>query len=251
MTYTTILSWITDNSFLTAALAAVALAAVFCILHALIRVVPRHIVLLLFLNLVVHFLTYLLPRILPIAYTYHDLTSALDRMTPFFSPMVVIYLGAYFQWAQYWILLSREEKTLRGTLLAGEWISKFICMAVFILYPTTLVRPSITGTGIFDRLTALVYLADEPNNLLPSVHCLMSWFCIRGAFRFKNAPDWYKPVTVIFSVLVFLSTIMVRQHVWIDVPTAILAAEIGIFLARKTGLNNAFAKWEESLVRKA
>lgn len=251
MTYTTILSWVTENTVLTAALAAVMLASVFCILYALIRVVPRHIILLLFLNLLVHFLTYLLPRILPIAYTYHDMTSVLDERTPFFSPMVVIYLGAFFQWALYWILLSREEEELRGTLLAGEWISKFICMVIFILYPTTLARPAITGTGIFDRLTALVYLVDEPNNLLPSVHCLMSWLCIRGAFRFKTVPNWYKPVTVIFSVLVFFSLIMVRQHVWIDVPTAILAAEIGIFLARKTGLNTVFAKWEESLARKA
>ena len=251
MGFEEIISWVADNPYLAAVLIAAILLCLAGIIYLLVRYLTRPLILFLIMNLFVHLLTYVLPRSLPISYTFHDLTTALDRLTPFFPPMSVIYLLAFLQWAVYWILLCRESKDLRSRFLAGEWISKFLCMIVFILYPTTLVRPNITGTGVFDRLTTLVYLIDAPNNLLPSVHCLMSWFCLRGSFRFQNTPKWYFIFNLIFSPLVFLSTIMVRQHVWLDVPTAILAAEAGLILARATHLDTAFAGLENALSRKA
>ncbi len=235
--------------YLAAALAAAVFVSIACIVYALVRFVPRQVVLVLFLNLVIHFLTYLLPRMLPIEYTFHNMTCILDERTPFLSPMSAVYLLAFLQWAQYWILLGRESRELRSRFLAGEWISKSICLLFFLLYPTTLIRPVITGSNVFERLTSLIYLIDAPNNLLPSVHCLMSWFCLRSAFQFQRIPKWYRTVSLIFTPLVFLSTVMVKQHVWVDVPSAILAAEIGLFLSKHTGLGSAFEKWENSLSR--
>ena len=251
MDTTALSSWISENPLLAGTLITAILICAAGIVYAAVRFVPRGAFFLLLLNLFVHLLTYVLPKCLPIPYVYHDLTSALDRLTPFFSPMVAIYLLAFVQWALYWILLSRERKELRSRFLAGEWISKFICMLVFLFWPTTLVRPAITGTGLFDRLTALVYLIDTPSNLLPSVHCLTSWFCLRSALQFRNAPKWYLAATLIFTLLVFISTVMVKQHVWIDVPTAVLAAEAGLLLADRTRLDTVLGRWEDSFSGKA
>lgn len=251
MNFTDISYWITDNLYLAAALAAAVFVSLAGIVYALIRFVPRQAVLILLLNLLLHFLTYLLPRMLPINYTYHDMTCVLDKRTPFFAPMITIYVLAFLQWALYWIFLGRESNELRSRYLAGEWVSKFLCMLIFVIYPTTLVRPPITGNSVFERLTALIYLVDAPNNLFPSVHCLTSWFCLRSAFRFRCSPKWYRIFSLIFTPLVFLSTVMVKQHVWADVPSAVLVAEIGLFLAKRTGLDSVLQKWENALSKKA
>lgn len=251
MNFTDISYWITDNLYLAAALAAAVFVSLAGIVYALARFVPRQAVFVLLLNLLIHFLTYLLPRMLPIEYTYHDMTCALDERTPFFAPLSVIYLLAFLQWALYWILLGRESNELRSRYLAGEWISKLLCMLVFIIYPTTLIRPAITGNGIFDRLTALIYLVDAPSNLFPSVHCLMSWLCLRSAFCSGRTPKWYRGISLVFTLLVFLSTVMIKQHVWVDVPSAVLAAEIGLLLAKRTGLDSVIQRLENALSRKA
>ena len=47
----------------------------------------------------------------------------------------------------------------------------------------------------------------------------------------KKAPRWYLPLTIIMSLCVFASTLLVKQHVFIDVFGGILVFEIGYFLA--------------------
>ena len=154
------------------------------------------------------------------------------------------------QWGLYWIQLGREDQRLRSRSVSGEWIAKLICAVVFILFPTTFSRPEATGTGIFDRITALMFQADVPTNLLPSIHCVQSWFCLRGALRFRNVPRWYRPVSVLFSLLVFASTLLVKQHVLLDLPAAILVAEAGLLIAPFLKLDRLVILWESALKKK-
>lgn len=240
-------AWVSLHPILSTAIMMILLASVSGILYAILRVIPHQTLPILLLNLFIHFSTYLAAKILPISYTFHDLTSVLDQKTPFFAPMILVYLLAYLQWGLYWIFISKQSSHLRSRFLSAEWISKAICAVIFIVYPTTLVRPDLSGKDVFEQLTGLIYILDSPSNLLPSIHCLQSWFCLRAVLQFERVPKWLKITNLIFSLLVFCSTVFVKQHVWIDFPTAVLAAEIGLWLGRKTNLDAVIRSWEDKL----
>lgn len=163
--------------------------------------------------------------------TFHSLALPVDDRIPFFAPFIIFYILAYVQWIANYLLIAREGKDFCYHFVYGDVISKLFCLVFFLFLPTTLVRPEVTGNGICERLVRLIYQIDAPVNLFPSIHCLESWCCIHAAFYMKKTPRWYLPLTIIMSLCVFASTLLVKQHVFIDIFGGILIFEIGYFLA--------------------
>ena len=56
------------------------------------------------------------------------------------------------------------------------------------LYPTTNTRPVITDGGLWNQLALWLYSIDAADNLFPSIHCLVSWFCYLGIRGRKEIP---------------------------------------------------------------
>lgn len=243
-------AWAADNPYLTAALALLLFAFLGGIGFAAVRLAPRAALPPVLLAAAVHFGCYFVPRAFPMGFAPHNMSLPLDAYLPLWTPMIAVYLLAYVQWTVHWVLLSRQSAALCGRFAAGEILGKLLCAAVFVLYPTTLIRPSLMGGSVFDRVTALIYLLDAPTNLLPSVHCFQSWMCLRLALRAKGLPKWYAPFTAVFSTLVFASTLLVKQHVLLDLPAAILAAETGLLLARATRFDRALERLEQAIAQK-
>ena len=165
--------------------------------------------------------------------TFRSLALPVDDWIPFFAPFIIFYILAYVQWIANYLLIAREGKDICYHFVYGDVISKLFCLVFFLFLPTTLVRPEVTGNGICERLVRLIYQIDAPVNLFPSIHCLESWCCIHAAFCMKKTPRWYLPLTIVMSLCVFASTLLVKQHVFIDVFGGILVFEIGYFLAGK------------------
>ena len=177
------------------------------------------------------------------------LQTPADALVPFLPPLVVIYFLAYLQWAAGYVLIGRESREFCCRWVLADIIAKTICGICFLAVPTTLVRPEITGTDLFSRLTALLYRLDQADNLFPSIHCLESWICLRSGFRLRNAfsprevPGWYRIYSVVFTLLVMASTVCLRQHVLVDIPAGILAAEIGMVISGRV-MNEIKARQE-------
>ncbi|MBR2764594.1 MAG: phosphatidic acid phosphatase [Blautia sp.] len=163
---------------------------------------------------------------------HYILSLPLDDRIGLCTPFITIYVLAYLQWLTSYILAAHESREVCYRIMGGDIIAKLICFIIFLIVPTTLHRPEITGRNVFDRFTRFIYAVDYPDNLLPSIHCLESWICLRGSFMMTKVPGWYRPFTFIFTVLVFASTLLVKQHLLLDIPTAILTAEIGLALFR-------------------
>lgn len=107
--------------------------------------------------------------------SFYSLAISLDEKIPLLTPFVIFYVLAYVQWALNYILIGRDSKKLCYQFVLGDILSKVICLFFFILFPTTLTRPEITGTDIFSQLVRFIYSVDAPVNLFPSIHCLESW----------------------------------------------------------------------------
>ncbi len=242
------IGWAASSPLLAGVLGLSVAAMLVGIAYAIARVLPKETIWPLLFTVALHFMSYLLPRLLVLPIAPRNLTLPIDRFLPFFPPMVAVYLLAYVQWAHYWIGIGLEDRALRSRSLAGEWLAKGICALAFAFLPTTMARPAVTGTTGFDRLMSLVYRIDAPNNLLPSMHCLQSWLVLRVTLQMRHVPRWYKPCTVVFSLLVLASTMLVKQHVFLDLPAAILAAECGLWLAPRLKLDRIYSRWEERLL---
>ena len=168
--------------------------------------------------------------------SFYSLAISLDEKIPLLTPFVIFYVLAYVQWALNYILIGRDSKKLCYQFVLGDILSKVICLFFFILFPTTLTRPEITGTDIFSQLVRFIYSVDAPVNLFPSIHCLESWCCIRAAykmnFKTEKRTNYYRVATILMSLGIFASTLFLKQHVIADVFGGIAAFEIGMILAK-------------------
>ena len=153
-------------------------------------------------------------------------------------------------WIVGFIVIGRESREVCYEVLTAEQIAKLCCLVAFIAIPTTIIRPEVTGTGFFQWLSRLIYSMDSPDNLLPSVHCLENWICFRGAMKCKKVGKGYKIFTFVAAILVFASTLMVKQHVVLDVVAAIVVVELGLFLSRRFNLSKIYFIIEDRLFKK-
>ena len=191
---------------------------------------------------VVGLLAYYGSRLIAQGAMHHDFTLPVDGRIPFAPIFSLIYVLAYVQWGVGLLLIARERPEICRRVMAGEIISKLICMALFILVPTTMVRAEIASGDVFSRITGFLYAIDAPDNLFPSIHCMDSWTCFRGAQRMERVGKWYMRFSLAFTLLVFASTVLIKQHVIVDVFAGILVAEIGQYLSRKFPVYRIFER---------
>ncbi len=196
------------------------------------KLIPRYARLPLIITALLNFAAYYGTRIFDGLIPTVNVVLPLDNRIPLFPPMIVVYILSYIFWIVNFVLIARESPENCKYVLRGEWIAKLICIICFILIPTVMVRPEPQGRDVFSALTRIIYSLDAPIHLLPSLHCLESWLCWRGLFGCKKVSRGYKAFSLIFAIAVFASTLLVRQHVIIDVPAAILTAEVGLFASR-------------------
>lgn len=142
-----------------------------------------------------------------------------DEYVPFRPAWVWVYLLPYLLGPALVGILRRETfawYVRRGLLLV------LVTMMIFVALPTRTVRPS--ASDLSAGPTAALYrdmvaIDDPPANAAPSLHvsltCLLAWALIR------DFPRWWLPAFAGVSV-VWLATLLTRQHHFIDVGTGIV-----------------------------
>lgn len=175
-----------------------------------------------------------------------NLTLALDRAIPFVPQAIVIYIGAFVSWFVGFFVIARDSKEVCYEVYAGEFTAKFISMVIFLVMPTVMIRPEVPDGGFFSWLTRFIYATDTPDNLFPSLHCLESWIIFRGAMRCRRVGNGYRISMFVIALLVFASTLLVKQHVVLDVVGGVVVGELGLWLARRL----RFGRMYEALERK-
>ena len=164
-----------------------------------------------------------------------DLGTALDELIPFQPAWVCIYVLSFASWFITMLLLLRgqqKQAVYRNT--AAYLLTLVLTLILFLTVPAAIVRPEVPGRDFFSFATRVVYFFDQPNNLFPSLHVIASWYCWRVIDGTETGvPKWYKWFNLIFFLLVCCSILFVKQHVFVDVPSGILVAEVPILLSRR------------------
>jgi len=167
---------------------------------------------------------------------YSDMTGVIDRITPVIPGFAVIYLIAFPFWYITYLLICRSDPDkCRATVIVNIG-AKLFCGLLFIMFPTTNIRPQITGTGIPETLLGLIYSMDSPDNLFPSIHCLESVFCFLLIKDEPGVHKYIKQASFILAASICLSTLFTKQHVLPDVMSG-TAIAIAAYLARRVLLS--------------
>jgi membrane-associated phospholipid phosphatase len=130
--------------------------------------------------------------------------------------MVIPYISYYFYlWGTY-IYLAFTHKELFVIHAKANIYSCLICILVFLIYPTYVVRPEIEVTDIFTRIIHMIYSSDNPVNALPSLHVLQSALTHIAICKIPNTNKGIKNTSFIIAVMIILSTVMIKQHYILD-----------------------------------
>lgn len=160
---------------------------------------------------------------------HYDFTFGFDRAVPLLPEFVWIYILAFPFWACNYILAAQRGKDMFYRFVATDLTVHALCFLIFLLIPTTNIRPEISGHTISETVLQIIYALDggkSPSNLFPSIHCYVSWLCWRGIKGAKEIPIWYQRFSLIFAVLIIVSTQVLKQHYIVDAAVGILLVEI-------------------------
>lgn len=167
---------------------------------------------------------------------HYDLTTSFDRMVPLEPAWMYIYFGCYIFWVVNYIMMARIHEDNPADFyrfVTTDMMSRIICGIFYFLLPTTNVRPDVIGNTFADSLLRFLYSIDQPANLFPSIHCLVSWMCYIGIRGNQKVPVWYRGFSCIFALLVVASTQTTKQHYIVDAVAGILIAEVLLALNKK------------------
>lgn len=181
-------------------------------------------------------------RIIAKDWHHYNIESYIDRAIPFFAPSVVIYLGCYLFWAVNYILIARQSEKEVCQFFSADFLSRIVCFIFYLAFPTTNVRPVLKADGFWNQVMIFLYRVDAADNLFPSIHCLVSWFCYIGLRGKKDIPAWYRGFSCIMAILVCVSTLLTKQHVVVDVAGGILLAEICFWIGKKATVWKCYEK---------
>lgn len=208
-----------------------------------IKIVPKYMWVPLLLTVSCNALAYYGTRLVTANMVHYNLSNRLDDQIPLIPWTVVIYFGCYVLWIVNYILGCRQERKTAFRFISADFLAKIICMICFVIFPTTNVRPIISGNTIWDVGMRLLYRMDAADNLFPSIHCLTSWFCYIAVRENDKIPLWYRRFSAFAAVLVFISTLTTKQHVLIDVVAGVALAEGCYYFVKKSKFALKYESW--------
>lgn len=187
---------------------------------------------------------------------YTVVTMKLDGLIPFCEIFIIPYLS-WFAFIAFGILSvyywDREGYDALQTYL-------MIGMTVFLIISTVLPNRQplrlleLPRDNVFSRAVARLWKTDTPTNVWPSIHVFNST-AVEIAFLRSKSPKFRHPAfraaTLVWSVLIILSTVFIKQHSIWDVLTALAMIAACAAAVTWKGYVFRFRKWDAFAARLA
>lgn len=174
--------------------------------------------------------------------------SAIDDLIPIVPVFILPYVWSYIYWAMAPMAVSKCEFKHFLNYLASY---TFACLAgalVLTFAPTYMDRVAeglldYSKTDFFSILMRFWYSLDggeRAYNLLPSFHCINSTISYLGVAGRKEIPKWFRVYSLVITVIIYASTLFVKQHYVLDVVSGIAIAVIAFFVCKKLNAGRIF-----------
>lgn len=188
--------------------------------------------LLIVLELIYQGLLYYFVKITP--FSARIVGGGIDTSIPFIPVWVVFYVIWYPLLILTPCFLYHQDRKTYYLYLISKIIIDTIATFIFFFYPTLLIRPEFEITGIFTWVLSIVYWLDNPAmNCFPSIHCTTCFTIIFILLKSSEIKKKYRTVGIVISILIILSTLLVKQHALIDVIGAFFLSLAILWLVYK------------------
>ncbi len=160
---------------------------------------------------------------------YQVLKFKIDDYIPFMPAWVVFYFMYYFWhlWLLY-IIRNKEQLYFIGMSFV---ITSLLAGITFVVFPTHMPRRELLAVPeLFRPAFELLYILDKGYNLLPSLHTAQSFLIAWFARKYLSDKRLVNLITS-GSLMIIASTVLIKQHFFIDIPAGLLYAYVGIRLA--------------------
>lgn len=206
------------------------------------HLLPQYMWLPIFLTFAMNSIAYNGSRLFTAGRFHFNLTTKFDDMIPTVPSTVLIYIGCFLVWGINYILGCRQEKDIAYRFISADFFAKIICMIIFLVLPTTNVRPVVTGDSFWNQALLLLYNIDAPDNLFPSIHCLTGWFCFIAVRKNSTVPKAYKVVSLVIALFICGSTLTTKQHVLLDVIGGVALAEFSYWFVEVSSFKELYKR---------
>ena len=201
-----------------------------------------------FLALLFNLFAFQIGRLLTQNRFHYSLALPFDPAIPFLPWTISVYIGVFVFWVFLYRYIAGLPREQADRFYGANLLGKAICFLLFVLFPTTIARPAVTGTGVWDRAIRLLYFFDRPDCLFPSIHCQIGWSCWAAVRGRADVPWRLRVSALIQAVLVCISTLTTRQHVLADVFAGILLSELCYGLFGISALRRVYSRLADRLI---
>ena len=154
------------------------------------------------------------------------INSSIDDRIPFMPGFVISYVSWMFVLYLAFIYMGLTNRSLYWRTMIAYNAAVTVSNIIFILFPTYMPRPEITGDDIFHKLVLFIYNNDQPVNCFPSIHCLTTYLLFITMIRHQLFSFGPRVMISVFLWSIIASTVFIKQHALVDVIGGIALAEI-------------------------
>ena len=164
-------------------------------------------------------------------------------------PLIKPFIYIYNLWYPFIIIITfliyKHNKNIFRHLIGALLLGAIFAQITFILYPSMIIRPIVEVHSITDWVLNFTYVKDTPAvNCIPSMHCIYCFIVIFYLTKCKNMNYKIKILSIIFLLIIVLSTMFTKQHVIEDVILAFIYSviAIGVIEVSKKRIDQIFKK---------
>lgn len=158
---------------------------------------------------------------------------SLDDKIPFWKGAVYFYIlwFPYIIYTCVWYLFNERARDNKKLYTWLGW-GLFPVLLFYLIVPNGLqLRPTYNiGSGFTAGLVKLIWRCDNPNNVCPSIHVILSFILDRAICESKlgkiKANRW---ISHIVMILICISTMLLKQHSLIDVAAGFVYGIIVVY----------------------
>ena len=174
--------------------------------------------------------------------------ACIDDAIPLIPLFIIPYVWAYVYWGMAPMAVSKCSKEHFLDYLASYMLACIFGVVILVFVPTYMDRVAeglldTSRKGFLPALMRFWYSLDGGEmafNLFPSFHCINSTVSYLGVCGRKEVPLWFRIYSLVVTVLIYASTLFVKQHFIADVIAGIAVALIAFFICKKFKAGRVF-----------
>lgn len=156
---------------------------------------------------------------------FHDMSRGMDRKIPLLPEAVYIYCLWYPLLFLYPLYVFSCSPSAWTAYILAILLDVGLSLVIYVLYPTSFTRPEPDAALLSGKILRLLYFANYKGlNCMPSMHCSQCFIILFSAVScYLNGimPAAAAAAVFVLSLMIVLSTVLIKQHVLLDAVTAL------------------------------